>query len=336
MESFVREVTFSAVCFGVCRNSQGNLDTDKLFTGQRLDDTGLYYYNARYYDATIGRFISADPFVQDITNPQSLNRYTYCLNNPLKYVDPSGYNWFTDWWSDRWHDVCDTAGDWWNLQKANWNLIVHHDEQSWTAYKEALVRLSLPSGLEADLEKGGTYSFGLQGTAACPFGIATGGWEYSFSLKGGFKDRTDTWSYVGKAIYTDFQLSAGPYAKQTNAENVLFLDPDREVVSFLVSVTVGKLIGPGASLMFGKGPSYKFNWLGLSLDIGLLPVSFGAYPASWFAGTNPAHPGQVKIKGNKWVSIYSPEGMAYIASKGSTGTIAPSKYQLDPNIEGGF
>lgn len=78
--------------YGVCRNSQGNLGTDKLFTGQRLDDTGLYYYNARYYDAEIGRFISADTVIPHPFNPQSLNRYSYVLNNPLKYIDPTGYD----------------------------------------------------------------------------------------------------------------------------------------------------------------------------------------------------------------------------------------------------
>ena len=67
------------------------MNTPKEFTGQRLDSTGLYYYNARYYDATIGRFISPDTEIQNFTNPQNLNRYSYCLNNPLKYVDPSGY-----------------------------------------------------------------------------------------------------------------------------------------------------------------------------------------------------------------------------------------------------
>ena len=66
------------------------LGTDKLFTGQRLDDTGLYYYNARYYDPLIGRFISADSIVSDFKNPQAFNRYSYVLNNPLKYTDPSG------------------------------------------------------------------------------------------------------------------------------------------------------------------------------------------------------------------------------------------------------
>jgi RHS repeat-associated protein len=77
--------------FGVCLQSP-NIPTDKLFTGQRLDSTGLYYYNARYYDPTIGRFISPDTVIQNLANPQCLNRYSYCLNNPLKYTDPSGRN----------------------------------------------------------------------------------------------------------------------------------------------------------------------------------------------------------------------------------------------------
>jgi RHS repeat-associated protein len=77
--------------FGGTRSSQGTLGTDKLFTGQRLDNTGLYYYGARYYDPTIGRFISADTIVQNPYDPQTLNRYSYCLNNPLRYVDPTGH-----------------------------------------------------------------------------------------------------------------------------------------------------------------------------------------------------------------------------------------------------
>jgi len=79
--------------YGLTRS--GSVTPDKKFTGQRLDSTGLYYYNARYYDPQIGRFISPDTIVQDYTNPQCLNRYTYCLNNPLKYTDPSGH--FLDW-----------------------------------------------------------------------------------------------------------------------------------------------------------------------------------------------------------------------------------------------
>ena len=55
----------------------GDVPTDIKFTGQRLDDTGLYYYNARYYDANIGRFISADTIIPNPANPQSFNRYSY-------------------------------------------------------------------------------------------------------------------------------------------------------------------------------------------------------------------------------------------------------------------
>ncbi|MBM3131636.1 MAG: RHS repeat-associated core domain-containing protein [Chloroflexi bacterium] len=79
--------------FGGARSQTGTLDTDKKFTGQRLDQTGLYYYGARYYDATIGRFISPDTIVPNPANPRSLNRYSYCLNNPLKYFDPTGHQW---------------------------------------------------------------------------------------------------------------------------------------------------------------------------------------------------------------------------------------------------
>ncbi|MFC1925132.1 LamG-like jellyroll fold domain-containing protein [Chloroflexota bacterium] len=76
--------------YGSTRSVDDGLGTDKLFTGQRLDDSGLYFYNARYYDSTIGRFISSDSIVPDAKDPQSWNHYSYCLNNPLRYTDPTG------------------------------------------------------------------------------------------------------------------------------------------------------------------------------------------------------------------------------------------------------
>lgn len=66
--------------------------TNQGFTGhEQLDGVGLIHMNGRVYDAELGRFISADPFVQDRTNLQALNRYSYVQNNPLSYTDPSGY-----------------------------------------------------------------------------------------------------------------------------------------------------------------------------------------------------------------------------------------------------
>ena len=66
--------------------------TTRGFTGhEMIDEVGLVNMNGRIYDPQIGRFMSADPFVQDPTNSQSLNRYTYVGNNPLSCTDPSGY-----------------------------------------------------------------------------------------------------------------------------------------------------------------------------------------------------------------------------------------------------
>ena len=66
--------------------------TERLFTGQRFDSsTGLYYYNARYYDPYLGRFIQPDTLVPDPLNPQAWNRFSYCGNNPVSYVDPGGH-----------------------------------------------------------------------------------------------------------------------------------------------------------------------------------------------------------------------------------------------------
>ena len=55
-----------------------------------LPEFGLVNMNARLYDPALGRFLSPDPYVQAPDFTQSFNRYSYCLNNPLKYTDPSG------------------------------------------------------------------------------------------------------------------------------------------------------------------------------------------------------------------------------------------------------
>ncbi len=70
------------------------LFADRGFTGHEyLDDFKLYNMNGRLYDPVVARFLSPDPVVQDPSFTQSLNRYSYCLNNPLKYNDPSGEFW---------------------------------------------------------------------------------------------------------------------------------------------------------------------------------------------------------------------------------------------------
>ncbi len=69
----------------------GAIPTDHKFTGQKLDGTGLYYYNARYYDPELGAFISPDTIVPDGGGGSDYNRYAYSRGNPLKFNDPSGH-----------------------------------------------------------------------------------------------------------------------------------------------------------------------------------------------------------------------------------------------------
>ena len=62
------------------------------YTGGIYDvSTGLYYLNARYYDPNNGRFITRDTYRGEVRNPSTLHLYTYCSNNPINYVDPSGH-----------------------------------------------------------------------------------------------------------------------------------------------------------------------------------------------------------------------------------------------------
>jgi RHS repeat-associated protein len=91
--------TLSFDPFGKPRNptnwtSDATLDPKMTigFTGhEQPDEAGLVNMIGRMYDPVIGRFVSADPFVQAPGFSQSLNRYSYVMNNPLKMVDPSGY-----------------------------------------------------------------------------------------------------------------------------------------------------------------------------------------------------------------------------------------------------
>ena len=64
----------------------------RLFTGQYSDsETGLQYFGARYYDQTLGRFLTQDGFLGDANSPASQHRYQYALANPFRFIDPSGF-----------------------------------------------------------------------------------------------------------------------------------------------------------------------------------------------------------------------------------------------------
>jgi len=94
--------------YGEVRWSSGaGMPTDLTFTGQRAGPPGyvgsLTDYVARFYSPALGRFISADTIVPGAGNGQAFNRYSYALNSPLVFLDPTG------------HSVCQTAEDCYEL-----------------------------------------------------------------------------------------------------------------------------------------------------------------------------------------------------------------------------
>ena len=98
--------------YGETFTNTGTADVAYKYTGKERDgSTGLYFYEARYYDAALGRFISADTIVPDPTDPQAFNRYSYVINNPLRYTDPTGHGPFDQAIIDILDSILSTVGD---------------------------------------------------------------------------------------------------------------------------------------------------------------------------------------------------------------------------------
>ena len=103
--------------YGETRGSE-TVDVPYQFTGQRNEASiGLYHYGARWYDPALGRFIQADTIVPQPEDPQSLNRYSYVLNNPLKHTDPSGR------WVETALDIAGIAFDIYQIRQDGWTTV---------------------------------------------------------------------------------------------------------------------------------------------------------------------------------------------------------------------
>ena len=86
-------MTYDYDAFGNVTVATGSVANSYLYAGYQFDDeTGMYYLNSRYYDPVVARFISADTYLGQANDPLSLNLYTYCVNNPIMYSDPTGYD----------------------------------------------------------------------------------------------------------------------------------------------------------------------------------------------------------------------------------------------------
>jgi RHS repeat-associated protein len=88
-------VRYDYMPFGELFNPQTPPTQKRLFLGQERDsETGLDHLNARYFGSGLGRFTSPDPLGGRARDPQSLNRYAYARNSPLRYSDPGGLDFY--------------------------------------------------------------------------------------------------------------------------------------------------------------------------------------------------------------------------------------------------
>lgn len=78
--------------YGQLLSESGAGSSGYRFTGEQWDAyIDMLFLRARWYSPYLNRFVSPDTIIPDFANPQRLNRYTYALNNPTRYVDPSGH-----------------------------------------------------------------------------------------------------------------------------------------------------------------------------------------------------------------------------------------------------
>ena len=88
------------------KDSRTSWIINRGYTGhEHLDAFGIINMNGRVYDPATGMFFSPDPTLTDEGNWLDYNRYSYCLNNPFRYTDPSGYS----WWAENWKPVVTTV-----------------------------------------------------------------------------------------------------------------------------------------------------------------------------------------------------------------------------------
>jgi RHS repeat-associated protein len=166
---------------------QSNIGIDVArykFTGQEWDaETALYYYGARYYDPKLARFISADTIVPEPFYPQSLNRYAYCINNPIILRDLDGHEWdsfsswvssgwnsFTNWASNAWDSFTSSFGSGGGSRSYSYNTNFNVDYSDWQSKNNSPSVLSYNS-----YSSSSTSSVGIGGGSGASLTSVTGG-----------------------------------------------------------------------------------------------------------------------------------------------------------------
>jgi len=262
----------------------------------------LYFYAWRYYDPTLGRFTQPDTIVPNPNNPQDFNRYSYCNNNPINYVDPSGHSKLSKWLREKIGNPINNFMD----------RIIRSSENRLNAgidvnanFGGGGVKYGSGSDLSSDSYFGSFYTRGL-------FDIFTGIWDFGFS-KGAYYDveekRFMTEAEVlakygknGAIIFTNGVNStlevAFMHAKDAKA-NVLFYNPTYSSIADYTEAALEWLIGTSSL-------SRQLGSLTTKMQVNLVGHSQGAIISSnayIYAGFKGG-----AVRGSTLISAASPYG----------------------------
>ncbi|WP_372934896.1 RHS repeat domain-containing protein [Mariniphaga sediminis] len=147
---------------------------DRGYTGhEHLDQFGLINMNGRMYDPVVARFLSPDPLIQFPENSQSYNSYSYVLNNPLRFTDPSGFmvDWFINELSgDVYYNSAYKKGDETKIEGEGWT---HFAENGKLSEKSSDVFALLWSNKELwdSYEQKSEESYNSKGEKVSSFGV---------------------------------------------------------------------------------------------------------------------------------------------------------------------
>jgi RHS repeat-associated protein len=229
--------------------------TDRRYTGQRWEGSvGFYDYGARSYDPALGRFLQADSIVPNPANPQSLNRYAYVLNNPLKYTDPSGHDPLDPQWQDEFekaHNRAPSAEDvairlFSIAFPEEWNSDAFYDENG--EYRPG----SLEIVFNAERPEDRTWE-DMPGALGNLSGWYADGEEQLFTrdigtLFGGLKNRIEEPNAWNAISYENNPARVWVYLNSEGLHSsMLGRDPDANVHHWGWGVAMGAEYGPGGS-----------------------------------------------------------------------------------------
>ncbi len=202
-------------------SSEGFRNASK-YSGYYYDEeTGYYYLKARYCDPNIARFITEDSYLGNNNDPLSLNLYTYCKNNPIFYVDPSGH--MPKWLENTWKHL---------TEEVQWKEVGLGTVQFFGGIFEAGAGFSIATATSATGVgiAGGVYimvdgSSNVSGGASRVWNGFTGNKKGDTGnfVKNGYKDLSSKLginSKYGEMVYNGTQLTIGLYSLGTGIKQL--------------------------------------------------------------------------------------------------------------------